>query len=106
MSYQNTSPWSLFDQGALCAIMAAKLVMLFAFLGGAEAGSEGALLVGEVVEAEYDAEKNAYLLDGVVKLPAKYEDYASGEHFFVILDDEENESGSHSIRIGIFEEKD
>lgn len=61
--------------------------------------------VGEVVEAEYDTEKNAYLLDGVVKLPAKYEDYTSGEHFFVILDDEENESGLHSIKIGIFEEK-
>ena len=59
---------------------------------------------GSEVDVSYDADKEKYMIEEFAKLPERFENYADNhDYIFVILDDKENDSGSHSIQIGIIE---
>lgn len=57
---------------------------------------------GYEVDVSYDVDKGKYMIEEFAKLPERFEDYVNDyDYMFVILDDKENDSGSHSIQIGI-----
>lgn len=59
---------------------------------------------GSQVNVMYDFDKDKYMIEEFAKLPERFEHYADNhDYIFVILDDKENDSGSHSIQIGIIE---
>lgn len=59
---------------------------------------------GYEVDVSYDVDKGKYMIEEFAKLPERFEHYAEDDDYiFVILDDKENDSGSHSIQIGIIE---
>lgn len=57
---------------------------------------------GSQVNVMYDFDKDKYMIEEFAKLPERFENYADNhDYIFVILNDKENDSGSHSIQIGI-----